>query len=136
VDASVAVKWILPEPGSERALLLQERYADEDVDLVAPVLLVSEVGNVLWKRHRRGELTASEAQRCFEQFLRTSPALLDSNRTSTAALGIALAHDRPIYDCLYLAWALELRCDLVTADEKFFRALGAVFSCIQLLQHA
>jgi len=134
VDASVAVKWILPENDTPRALGIQEKYQDEQIDLVAPYLVVSEVANVLWKRERRGDLSSAEAQRAFVQFLRDSPILLDSNSVSNAALGLALAHHRPFYDCLYLAWAIEQRCDLVTADERFFHALGPIFSQIRMLK--
>jgi hypothetical protein len=35
-----------------------------------------------------------------------------------------MAHRWPVYDCLYLALALEQRCDLITADERFFNAIG------------
>src|SRR5215472_17624362 len=94
VDASVAVKWILPEEGHEDALRLQERYQDEKVDLVAPYLLVSETASVLWKRSRRGDLSPHDAQRCFHQFLQDSPILLDSAGVSISALALALAHDR------------------------------------------
>jgi predicted nucleic acid-binding protein len=135
VDASVAVKWLLPEEGREKALRIQEKYQDEKIDLVAPYLVVAEVGSVLWKRQRRGELTPPVAQRLFRQFLRDSPVLLDSPVVSAAALGLALAHERPIYDCLYLAWALEQRCDLITADERFYNAIGTTFPCIQLLRN-
>lgn len=133
VDASVAVKWLLPEPGREAALELQDRYEDEQLDLLAPYLLVSEVGNVLWKRAARGDLSPAAARRCFEQFLQDCPLLLDSPAVSLAALELARAHQRSYYDCLYLAWALEQRCDLVTADEKFFRALAPAYSCLRLL---
>lgn len=133
VDASVAVKWILPEEGHEQATLLLEMYQDEELDLVAPYLLISEVGNVLWKRVRRGELTSSSACTCFEQLLRNCPILLDSARVQTSSLHLALAHNRPVHDCLYLAWALEERCDLLTADLKFFKSVGAAFHCVRLL---
>jgi predicted nucleic acid-binding protein len=133
VDASVAVKWILPEEGHEPALRIQERYQDEEIDLIAPYLLVAEVANVLWKRERRGDLTALAAQRCFQQFLRDSPLLWDSAAVSASALALASAHARPVYDCLYLAWALEQRCDLVTADERFFHAMGTAFPCVKVL---
>jgi predicted nucleic acid-binding protein len=46
-----------------------------------------------------------------------------------------VAHARPVSDCLYLAWALEQRCDLVTADAKFFSALRPAFPCLKLLEH-
>jgi len=133
VDASVAVKWILPEAGQAQAMRLQEMYQDEELDLVAPYLLISEVGNVLWKRVRRGELTSPSAHRCFEQLLRDCPILLDSPAVQASALHLALAHNRTVYDCLYLAWALEERCDLITADEKFFKSVRAAFPCVQLL---
>jgi predicted nucleic acid-binding protein len=52
VDASVAVKWYLPEPESDAA----GRLLDPEHDLIAPDLLFAEVGNALWKRWRRGEI--------------------------------------------------------------------------------
>jgi predicted nucleic acid-binding protein len=133
VDASVAVKWILPEPEHEQADAILRAYQDEKLDLLAPYLLVSEVANVLWKRLRRGELSAGAASRCFEQLLRNCPLLVDSPAVSLAALELAAAHGRTVYDCLYLAWALEQRCDLVTADERFFRAVHPAFRCVRLL---
>ena len=134
VDASVAVKWILPEDGHEEAILLQDQYQDEKIDLIAPALLAAEVANVLWKRARRGDLTPDDAQRCFQGFLRDSPILTESAAIEASALGLALAHGRPVYDCLYLALALEHRCDLITADEKFFRAIGTALPCVRLLR--
>src|SRR5579883_657317 len=134
VDASVAVKWILPEEDTERALRLQESYQDEEIDLISPYLVVSEVANVVWKRQRRGDFSAAVAQRVFLQFLQDSPMVLDATAVSNAALGLAVAHGRPFYNCLYLAWALEERCDLITADERFFNALGATFPNIRLLR--
>jgi predicted nucleic acid-binding protein len=134
VDASVAVKWILPETGHEDALRIQEKYQDEEIDLIAPYLIVAEIANVLWKRESRGDLDAWTAQYCFRHFLQGAPILLDSEKVSASALGLAMAHRRPVYDCLYLAWALEQRCDLVTADERFYNAMGAAFPCVTLLQ--
>jgi predicted nucleic acid-binding protein len=134
VDASVAIKWILPESDTERALRVQESFQNDEIDLIAPFLVVSEVANVLWKRQRRGDFDAGVARRCFVQFLRDCPVLVDSAAVSNAALALAAAHDRPFYDCLYLAWALEQRCDLITADERFFNALATTYSNIRLLK--
>jgi predicted nucleic acid-binding protein len=134
VDASVAVKWVLPEDGREEALRFQEQYQEEKIDLIAPPLLLAEVANVLWKRARRGDLTPHDARRCFDGFLRDAPRLIESAATETFSLGLALAHGHPVYDCLYLALALEQRCDLVTADEKFFRAMSTTLPCVRLLR--
>jgi predicted nucleic acid-binding protein len=52
VDASIALKWVIEEDGSEEAgaLLLEETLA-------APDLLMIECANVLWAKARRGALT-------------------------------------------------------------------------------
>ena len=133
VDASVVVKWLLPEEDRDRALLIRDLYQDERLDLIAPYLLVGEVGNVLWRRVRTGDLTRDQGRRCFEQLLRDSPILLDSPDTSRSAFEIAVAHDRTVYDCLYLAQALEHRCDLVTADQKFYGYMRPAFPAVKLL---
>jgi predicted nucleic acid-binding protein len=56
VDASVAVKWVIAEGGSDSA----ERLLDHP--LVAPDLLFAECANILSKKVRRGEVTKEEAE--------------------------------------------------------------------------
>ena len=52
VDASVAVKWLIAEDGSDAAALL---LMDGD-DLHAPRLMASEVANALWRKIRKDEI--------------------------------------------------------------------------------
>jgi len=134
VDASVAVKWLLREDHRPIALLLQDRYVSGEVVLLAPLLLLLEVGNVLAKRVRRGELQPAVAQSCFAELLADAPVLVESGEIAESAFRLALAHQQPIYDCLYLALALDRRCDLITADEKFYRSLAPVYGCVRMLQ--
>ena len=51
IDASVALKWVIEEDGSEaaRGLLLSEVLA-------APDLMIVECANVLWAKERRGSI--------------------------------------------------------------------------------
>ena len=66
VDASVAVKWFIPEAlSSEARGLLAPEY-----ELLAPDLLWVELGNALWKKHRRRELDAETAPRLLRDFAR------------------------------------------------------------------
>ena len=62
VDASVALKWVIEEDGSEAAgaLLLEE-------PLAAPDLLIVECANVLWAKARRGHETTSVLMRRTER---------------------------------------------------------------------
>ncbi|MCY4342926.1 MAG: type II toxin-antitoxin system VapC family toxin [Gammaproteobacteria bacterium] len=57
VDASAAVKWLVPEEGSDLALGLH----DSTQEMHAPRLLAAEVTNALWRKARVGELDQAEA---------------------------------------------------------------------------
>jgi len=134
VDASVAIKWLLPEEDREIARRLQDDYQNGATDLIAPELLISEIGNVLWKRVRKRDLTPSVAELLFDALLRDAPILLNSDSVHRRAMKLSLEFDRPIYDCEYLALAWYHRCDLVTADERFYRAVRAQWPCVKLLR--
>jgi predicted nucleic acid-binding protein len=81
------------------------------------------VGNVLWKRVRRGEDTADNARQTFTDLNAISVEVYLSQPLMPLALDIALETDRAVYDSLYLALAITQRCQMVTADEKFYNAL-------------
>ena len=120
VDASVAAQWFLPEPGSERALrLLAERH-----DLSGPDLLLSELGNVLWKRVRRGELSGAEGREILETMKDGSVTFHPTAGLIDLAFDLAVELGITVYDSLYLALAAALRAILVTADRKLLRALA------------
>jgi predicted nucleic acid-binding protein len=118
VDASVAVKWILPESGSSAAAALREL----NDDLSAPSLIAVEVGNALWKAVRRGSVTRSEALEGFEAALISLQSLIPIEELRVRALTLAIELRHPIYDCFYLALAQRENALLVTADEVMFTA--------------
>ena len=60
VDASVVIKWHVTEVLSDAALRL---LLDDAPALHVPDLVFPEVGNILWKKVRRGDLTEEEARR-------------------------------------------------------------------------
>jgi predicted nucleic acid-binding protein len=41
------------------------------------------------------------------------------------AIEIAFAHDRSVYDCLYVALAIRYKIEMITADERLANALAA-----------
>ena len=61
VDASVAARFLLFEELSDKAVLVLRGFLDGSSDLMAPRLLVYEVGNTLWKAVREGILGPDEA---------------------------------------------------------------------------
>ena len=121
IDAGVAVKWFIPEVDSDIAHQLLERYLQGVDGPVAPDLLIAECGNVFWRRCRQGDITPEEATESLADLLTLQVPLVPATSLVQSALSLALQHQRTVYDALYLALAQARNCDLITADERFFK---------------
>jgi predicted nucleic acid-binding protein len=119
VDASVAIKWFLPEPHSEAALRLQHSTHR----LHAPAFVMLELGNVLTKKIRRGELTQEETKIILKDLKHIPLQRHPDMRLFRPAYALALDTHRSLYDCLYLALAEAIDGKMVTADLKFYDSL-------------
>lgn len=121
VDASVAIKWFLPEPLSNEA----ERLLDGGDALFAPDFLLIEFGNITWKKVRLGELARRDGDAALAA-LRSGPVDFVGT-TPLIARALHLAHelDHPLYDCLYLATAEAVAAMVATADRRFFERCSA-----------
>jgi predicted nucleic acid-binding protein len=131
VDASVALKWVIDEDGSEAAQELVLQYA-----LAAPDLLLIECANVLWVKARRGVLTKELARDALRAIEATPIRLLPTAAYVVAAQAIAFDLDQPAHDSVYLAVALAEHATMITADGAFAAAAarhGAYASCVGLL---
>jgi predicted nucleic acid-binding protein len=112
IDASVAVKWVVFEEGSEQALRLLSG------ELAAPTIWLAEAANALRTKCARGQISEDEASE-FAQDLADAPvATLDLKDLLPMAMRMALDLDHAIYDCFYLAAALRRDTKLVTADRR------------------
>lgn len=120
IDASVAIKWVVDEPGTERALLLRRDR------LVAPDLLIPECANILWKKARRKELSEAEAMLAARLLQRAEVQLESMRSLLEPATKLAVALDHPAYACIYLALAQALSCTMVTADDQLCRKTLAI----------
>jgi predicted nucleic acid-binding protein len=120
VDASVAIKWLLPESDADiaRRLLRMPHL------WFAPDLLFAEMANIIWKRVRRREFSADEGQRMINAIVQSAVEEISSRELATEALEIAAATGRSAYDSLYLAMALRLDTRLITADERLDHAIS------------
>src|SRR5712672_2275325 len=119
IDASIAVKWVVEEEGTEEALILRRR-----AKLVAPELLTAECANILWKKCQRDELSKDEAFLAAQLLQAADIEFLPTRLLLEAATRIAVELDHPAHDCLYLALAIDNDCKFVTADERLLRKLG------------
>jgi predicted nucleic acid-binding protein len=114
VDASVAVKWVVPEEASEFA----EQLVTGGALLHAPAFIFLEIANVLWKRRR---LEEAEAVDLMARLRRAPLTLWQGEEPLPETLGLAKQLDHAVYDCAYLALALHLDAVYVTADRRFWR---------------
>lgn len=119
VDASVSIKWFLPEVYSREAL----RLLNKESELLAPDLIFAEFGNVLWKKWRAEEIDADSATNILNDFRRIPIIISSSEVMLDVTWTIAEHYRRSFYDSLYLAVAQTHKCPLVTADKKFYNAL-------------
>jgi predicted nucleic acid-binding protein len=123
VDANVAVKWYLPEEGEEEAFEVFEAGASGETTLIAPDMILPEVGNVFWLRHRRGHISRTRVQEAWGSFRNAGISLRESGPLMSFALEIALDTGCAVYDALYVALAEAEDAKLITADRKLVRTL-------------
>jgi len=120
VDASVAVKWLVPEEGTKDA----ERVLASDASLHVPDLVFAEAASALRKRVNRKQLTEAEADMVLRA-LNAMPLNVHGTRgLAPAALAVSCAIPVTPYDAIYLALAEALDCHMVTADRRLLKALA------------
>lgn len=131
IDTSVIVSSLTREESSERAdtVLLDSRAGR--VLMAVPDFQPVEVANALRRKVERGLFDERKAFELLERYrsLETFVEKPDLN----FGLTVAVRYGHSVYDCLYLELAERFRCDLITADTRFWRKLGGEFPRIRLI---
>ena len=122
VDASVVVKWFVPEIHSEAA----QRLLRLPHDYLAPDLLFAETANTIWKKIRRGDLKLEEGRRLVADMSHIAVETVSCRALAEDAHALANATGRTVYDALYVALAVRLSTRLITADDRLEAALSKV----------
>jgi predicted nucleic acid-binding protein len=122
VDASVGVKWFVPEVHSAEA----RQWRNGPDELHVPAFFFDlEIANILWKKVRRAEIARADADLIMGQL----PALpLMRHREPpmlASAFELADRTQGSVYDCLYLALAVQPGGRMVTADQRLCNSLAA-----------
>ena len=120
IDASVLIKFFVPEVLSAKAEQLLARVEEGSVKLFAPDLIYAEAGNTLWKKRRLKELTQSEVGKITD-LINSIPLKVEASKTLLPlAIDIAIAYEVTVYDALYLSMAKVYETQMMTADRKLF----------------
>ena len=135
VDASLAIKVVVPEAGSDKADALFDQWAGEEIQLIAPVFFEVETDSILRQKvSLRRELTADQAQRAFAS-LRALPikttAFSGAKRTG---LGNRSRVSIPYRLRRHVSRAGGIgQCEFWTADEKLFKQVRDRLTFVQWL---
>jgi predicted nucleic acid-binding protein len=136
VDASVAVKWILREASTPLALAL---LRDPECAFAAPELIFLEVAGAFVRRANMDKSLQADALRALEHWtIAWSDHVVKNYRVTQRRLfhasSLAIQLGTPLKDCIYLALAIELKCDLITCDARFRDKARVLYAGVKLLE--
>lgn len=119
MDASVVVKWLLPDPAAEEgvddAVAVLQEIRDGKLDSIQPPHWLAEVAAVITRLH-------PEIARPSIELLHAMDIPVEADLATymrSVALGAELSHH--IFDTLYHAVALEREATLISADDHYCR---------------
>jgi predicted nucleic acid-binding protein len=118
LDASVVVKVVVPEAGTDASLAAFDR----PIRWLAPRLMAVEVASALRQKVAGGAISAIDAAAALTAALDAVADgvidLADDEELVASALNLALTLNHNVPDCLYLALAEREGALLVSADRK------------------
>lgn len=132
VDASLVLKWLLPEEGSVEALQLLEQWRIKEEVLIAPSLIDYEVGSALRQKVVRKKVRAEDLFPVLSFYKDSGLLLFHLADLVDQAVAAAASFEEPtIYDVAYLLTAKQQRADYVTADLRFCRKVQPIYSFVK-----
>ena len=146
VDANIAAKWIIKERDTSTAVALLTNWIRDEVAILAPILLVSEVTNILHRKVKAGNLPSSDAEEGLTDviFPLISFDLTNVCEPNFFLHTLKLARQFKLgasYDAHYLALAEEgqnhfkgpQQCEFWTADERLYNTVKNSLPWIHLM---
>ncbi len=130
LESSVAIKWVLPEPNSDKAIRLRDEFQQGFHELLSPDFFPVEVAHALAKAERRGLILQGEGLKKLNDVLNYLPDVQPSLSLLPTAFAMASSAKIGVYDCLYVALAQREACELVTADVRLLTNLRPTFPFI------
>src|SRR4051794_36151062 len=118
LDASVGMKWFLPEIDSAKALALRNDFQNQIHELIAPDTYPPEMGNAFTRAERKQLITRQEGAVYFADVLASLPEIHQSLPLLPRAYELSSQTRIGIFDCIYVALAERENRELLTSDVK------------------
>jgi len=119
LDSSAALRCSLPQ--IDRAESDAFRSVVRENECVSPVLFLSEISNAVWKEVRFRDLKRALAIQIISSISKMTTLHFEDDLLISAAFGIALESEHPVYDCIYVALSRHYNVPILTADKKLQR---------------
>lgn len=134
VDASLALKLVLPESDSDLAQAQWQDWIAAAVEIIAPDLFTYETTSVLRNRVYRGEISQSEADEALRiiESLEIAYRQPETIRQSTWELARRF-NLRTAYDAFYLAVAQDEGSSLWTGDKRLYNTIKDQLKWVHVL---
>jgi predicted nucleic acid-binding protein len=118
IDASVAVKWLSEEEGTDAALTIREKHIEGTTILSAPNLLLYELANAF---RYKPDFNEEKVLRGITDVLDLEIDLISPSRELIEkTIEDAYMYELTIYDSCYLALGELLGIVVYTSDKKFY----------------
>src|ERR1019366_3616285 len=127
LDSCVALKWVLTEADSPKAVAVRADYRNHLLELLVPDIFPVEVAHALTRAERKGLIKPPQATRLLADVLSTPMPFHPCQLLLARAVAISSAMRCGVYDCLYVALAEREGCEFITADGKLVKNLGTQF---------
>jgi predicted nucleic acid-binding protein len=124
LDASVAVKCVLPEKDSPKAVRLLNDYRKAVHELIAPDTFPVEIAHALTRAERQKIIQPPQGAKRFASLMRARPMLHPYLPLLPGAFAMSSRMRVGVYDCLYVVLAERENCELVTADDKLIKVMA------------
>lgn len=119
IDASVALKWFLPdEKYGNAALQILDKFVSHEIEIFAPSLLGYEVLNGLLIAGQRGRIPPETVLIAAEGLLDLEIEVEDISSFFPEVVHFSQSRNLTAYDASYLSVANAKKIELVTADEN------------------
>ncbi len=133
LDASVSLRWVLPDTLSTKARQLRDEFQRDGHELFSPDIYIDEIASALTKAERQKVIPVGQAAPLYVKVMNTPPVLLSRLSLISRAIEISSQTKSSYYDCLYVALAERKGCELLTADARLLRNLQKRFPFMKAL---
>lgn len=122
IDASVACRFLLVENLSDKAELVLESFIEGGCDLMAPKLMVYEVGNILLKAVKHGVVELDEALEKLSHLVKLKIDSIElDEKMHKNVLAWSAKNNTTYYDSAYVISSRASGATLLTADDALYK---------------